>query len=40
MLDGAPFGQPALSLATQLQRHAQLAGIAVLPTLTALSVTL
>ena len=29
MLDGVPFGQPALSLAAQLQRRAQRAGIAV-----------
>jgi XTP/dITP diphosphohydrolase len=28
-LDGVPFGQPALSLAAQLQRRAQRAGIAV-----------
>ena len=29
VLDGVPFGQPALSLAAQLQRRAQRAGIAV-----------
>jgi XTP/dITP diphosphohydrolase len=28
-LDGVPFGQPALSLAAQLQRRAQRAGISV-----------
>jgi XTP/dITP diphosphohydrolase len=29
VLDGVPFGQPALSLAAQLQRRAERAGIAV-----------
>ncbi len=29
VLDGVPFGQPALSLAAQLQRRAQRAGIVV-----------
>ena len=29
MLDGVPFGQPALSLAAQLQRRAARAGITV-----------
>jgi XTP/dITP diphosphohydrolase len=30
VLDGVPFGQPALSLAAQLQRRAERAGIGVL----------
>ena len=33
MLDGVPFGQPALSLAAQLQRRATRAGLPLAPAL-------